>query len=157
MKKLNVFLLIVLLVLIALTVWILAGSHLSTEANIITASAAEHPDAFASIQNVLASGSAPQQFTGDLPQSADGCTLVDVTVTLTNSGLLPAEWLDAAMIAQPGDIAVYSLTGEGTDIPGRSTGQINLKLITTESANTPHTITLRYYVFGMLRTLTVTG
>ena len=156
MKKLNFFLLIVLLVLIALTVWILAGSHLSAEAHIITASAAEHPDAFASIQNVLASGSAPQQFTGDLPQSADGCTLVDVTVTLTNSGLLPAEWLDAAVIAQPGDIAVYSLTGEGTDIPGRSTGQINLKLITTAAPGIQRTVEIHYYIFGMLRSISLT-
>ena len=155
MKKLNVFLLIVLLVLIALTVWILAGSHLSAEAHIITASAAEHPDAFASIQNVLASGSAPQQFTGDLPQSADGCTLVDVTVTMTNSGLLPAEWLDAAVIAQPGDIAVYSLTGEGTDIPGRSTGQINLKLITRAPAGATRKITIQYYVYGISRSVTL--
>ena len=157
MKKLNVFLLVVLLVLIALAVWFFAGSYLSAEAHIITAAASEHPDAFASIQNVLASGSAPQQFTGDVPQSADGCTLLDVTIALTNHGVLPAEWLDAAVTAQPGDIAVYSLTGEGSDIPGRSTGQINLKLITTEPAATPHTITLRYYVFGMPRTLTVTG
>ena len=106
---------------------------------------------------MLASGSAPQQFTGDIPQSADGCTLVDVTISLTNSGLLPAEWLDVAITAQPGDIAVYSLTGEGSDVPARSSGQINLKLITAESAAAPHTITLRYYVFGMPRTLTVTG
>ena len=157
MKKLNVFLLIVLLVLIALLILVLAGSHLGAEAHIITASASEHPDAFSSIRSVLASGSAPQQFTGDIPQSADGCTLVDVTISLTNAGLLPAEWLDVAVTAQPGDIAVYSLTGEGSDIPARSTGQINLKLITAESAETPHTITLRYYVFGMPRTLTVTG
>ena len=157
MKKLNIFLFIVLLALIALAVWCLAGSHLSAQMQILTAAASEHPDAFASIQNGLASGSAPQQFTGTLPQSADGCTLVDVTITLTNSGLLPAEWLDAAVTAQPGDIAVYSLTGEGSDIPGRSAGQINLKLITAEPAATPHTITLRYYVFGMPRTLTVTG
>lgn len=157
MKKLNVFLLIVLLALIALMILVLAGSHLSAEAHIVTAPASEHPDAFSSIQSVLASGSAPQQFTGDIPQSADGCTLVDVTISLTNSGLLPAEWLDVAITAQPGDIAVYSLTGEGSDVPARSSGQINLKLITAESAAAPHTITLRYYVFGMPRTLTVTG
>lgn len=157
MKKLNIFLLAVLVLLAALAVWFYVGSNLSAEVHVVTAAATDHPDAFSSIRGVLSSGSAPQHFTDDVPDSADGCTLADITITLTNAGLFPAEWLDVTVTGQPGDIAVYSLTGEGSDIPGRSTGRINLKLITTGAAGTPHTFTLRYYVYGMQRTLTVTG
>lgn len=157
MKKLNIFLLVVLVLLAALAVWFYVGSNLGAEVHTVTAAAADHPDAFASIRSVLSSGSAPQQFAGGVPESADGCTLADITITLTNAGLFPAEWVDVAVTGLPGDIAVYSLTGEGSDVPGRGTGRINLKLITTEAAGTPHTITLRYYVYGLPRTLTVTG
>lgn len=148
MKKLNVFLLIVLLLLLALVAVFFIGSRLSAEIHIVTAPAAEHPDAFASIQNVLASGSAPQQFTGSIPASPEGCTLMDVTITLTNPGFIPAEWIDVSVTGLPGDIAVYSLTGAGSDIPARSSGQINLKLITTESPSASRPLRLTYHVLG---------
>ena len=57
--------------------------------------------------------------------------------------------------AQPGDIAVYSLTGEGSDVPARGTGQVNLKLITTAKDVDGRGVALEYYVHGMKRTLIV--
>ena len=156
MKKLNIILLVVLILLVAFVAYFFIGGTLQAQPQAATAPAANHPEAFASIQNILSSGAAPRQF-AESPASAEGCTLADVTITLSNYGLFDAEWIDVSVIPAAGDVAVYSLTGEASSLPARSTGQINLKLITTESANTPHTITLRYYVFGMLRTLTVTG
>ena len=52
MKKLNVFLLIVLLLMIAFVVYFFAGGVLRVESSVITAPAAEHAEAFASIQSV---------------------------------------------------------------------------------------------------------
>lgn len=154
MKKLNIFLLIVLLILIGLTAWFLIGGTLSASVYSVTAPASDHPEAFASIQNILRSGSAPQQF-AEVPADASGCTLVDTTITLRNRGLFPAEWLDAAVTAASGDIAVYSLTGEGSSVPTGGPSQLNLKLITTAPADVVRSITIRYYVFGMLRSITV--
>lgn len=154
MKKLNVFLLIVLILLVGLVAWFLIGGTLGASAYSLTAPASEHPDAFASIRNILNSGSAPQQFAA-APESADGCTLVDTTITLTNRGLFPAEWVDATVTAASGDIAVYSLSGEGSTVPAGASSQVNLKLITNAPADTVRVITLRYYVYGMLRSVTV--
>ena len=156
MKKLNIFLTIVLLILLALAGWYLIGGTLNAEVYSITAPASEHPDAYASIQNVILSGSAPQQFAAELP-SIENCTLVDTTITLANNGLFPAEWLDIRVEASDGDIAVYSLTGEGSDLAARSIGQVNLKLITTARPDAVRTIRIQYYVYGMPRTLTIVG
>lgn len=155
MKKLNVFLLIVLILLVGLLIYFFAGASLHAQAHVISAPAADHPDAFASIRNVLSSGSAPQQFTGDIAETPDGYTLLDVTISLSNRGLFPAEWLDIAVTPATGDVAVYSLTGEGGSIPAHSTGQVNLKLITTANASVARMVTIRYYVYGMLKTITL--
>ena len=78
-----------------------------------------------------------------------------ITVTLKNPGFFPAEWLHIDCAAQPGDIAVYSLTGEGSDIPARGEGQVNLKLITTSRAVQGRTVTVEYYVHGMKRAIRI--
>ena len=54
-----------------------------------------------------------------------------------------------------GDIAVYALTGEGSDIAARDSGTVNLKLITTAPADARRTIRVQYYVYGMKREITV--
>ena len=151
MKKLNVFLLIVLLLMIAFDVYFFAGGALRVESSVITA---EHAEAFASIRSVLSSNAAPQRFADALPESAEGLTLVDVTLTLTNPGLFPAEWLDLTVSPADGDVAVYSLTGEGGDVPGRSTATVNLKLLTA-AGSASRTVSIQYYVFGLTRTVTV--
>ena len=154
MKKLNVFLLIVLLLMIAFVVYFFAGGALRVESSVITAPAAEHAEAFASIRSVLSSNAAPQRFADALPESAEGLTLVDVTLTLSNPGLFPAEWLDLTVSPADDDVAVYSLTGEGGDVPGRSTATVNLKLLTA-AGSASRTVTIQYYVFGLSRTVTV--
>lgn len=157
MKKLNLFLGIVLVLLVGFVIYFFAGGALNAQMNVITAPAAEYPEAFASIQNVLTSGSAPQLFAADFPEDAANYTLADITVTLANRGLFPAEWLDVTVTGVGGDVAVYSLTGEGSSIPALSTGQVNLKLITSVSESVPREITIRYYVFGMQRTVRIAG
>ena len=51
-------------------------------------------------------------------------------------------------------MAVYSLTGEGSDVPGRSTATVNLKLLTA-AGSASRTVTIQYYVFGLTRTVSV--
>lgn len=153
MKALNVFLMIVLILMLAFGAYFLIGGSLKTEVSIATAPAAEHLDACVSIQNIINSNAAPQQFTA-LPSTPESCTLMDINLSLTNAGLFDAEWIDVSVAPAEGDIAVYSLTGESSTVPARSVGQINLKLITT-TPSAPRKITLNYYVFGMMREIAV--
>ena len=154
MKKLNAFLLVVLILMLAFIAYFFIGGTLHTQTAIATAPAADYPDVCRSIMNIVNSGAAPQQFSA-LPDSPDGCALMDMTITLSNPGLFAAEWMDISVSPAAGDIAVYSLTGESTGIPARSSGQVNLKLITTAPAGANRQIQLNYYVFGMLRNVTI--
>lgn len=156
MKKLNIALLIVLILMIGFAGWFMIGGTLRAQVYTATAPAVDHQEACISIQNIINAGAAPQQF-GQLPDSPDGCTLVDTTVTLSNIGLFDAEWIDISVSPAPGDIAVYSLTGEASSLAAGSSGQVNLKLLSSAPAETKRQITLNYYIFGMLRSITVEG
>jgi len=143
-----------LVLLLALAALFLAGGTLSARLEATTASAADYPKAFSAIREVLGSGAAPQVFAGALPQ-AEACRLEDVTITLRNNGLFPAEWLYVQAEPAPGDIAVYSITGEGGGVAARSTGTINLKLVADARGSGERAYRIQYYVFGMKRSITV--
>ena len=155
MKKLNIFLLIILILLLGFVAYFFIGGTLAAQANIVTAPASDHREAFDSIRGVVASNAAPQQYAGSLPQSPEGYTLIDVSITLTNNGLFPAEWLHITAAPLPGDVAVYSLTGEGSDIAARSASQVNLKVVTTEASDADRTVTITYYTYGIPRRIDV--
>ena len=156
MRKLTALLAIVFTLMLGFAAWFYFGGTLRAQVYIRTASAADYPEAYGAIRGLLASGSAPQLFDGSpLADDPNGYTLVDVTVTLANRGLFPAEWLDISAEPAPGDVAVYALTGEGTDIAARDSGQVNLKLITTAPADAGRTIVIQYYVYGMARRISV--
>ena len=155
MKKLNIVLALVLAVLIGFVIYFMVGAKLHAQSTTAAAMGWEYPEVFDSINGILASGSAPQQFQ-QLPKDTHNCTLLDITLTVQNRGMFSADWLDISVIPQEGDIAVYSLTGEGASIPAHSSGQVNLKLVTT-STQARHTIELNYYVYGMPRTIRVSA
>lgn len=155
MRKLTALLSVVLVLLLGFAAWFYLGGTLRAQVYIQTARAADYPEAFGAIRSLIASGSAPQAFAGSLPEDPAGYTLADITVTLTNRGLFPAEWLDIRCEAAEGDIAVYALTGEGSDVAPRGSSQVNLKLITTASPDTARPIRIQYYVHGMKRAVTV--
>lgn len=156
MRKLTGVLSIVFLLLLGFAGWFYLGGTLRAEPYIQTARAADYPEAFAAIRRLVMAGQAPQVLGGEgIDESPDDYTLVDVTVTLTNRGIFPAEWLHVSAGAAPGDIAVYALTGEGSDVAARDRGQVNLKLITTAAPDAPRQITIQYYVHGMKREITV--
>lgn len=156
MRKLTAVLATVLFLLICLAGAFWFGGTLRAAPFIRTARAADYPEAFGSIRELLASGSAIQALSGDaVSEDPSGYTLVDITVALTNRGLFSAEWLDITTRGAPGDIAVYAVTGEGSDIPARGSGQVNLKLITTARADVARDVIIQYYVHGMKRTITV--
>ncbi len=153
MKKLNIALGAILFLMLAFAAYFWLGGTLRAEVSTIAASAADHPDAYAAVGSALASGAAPQVF-AELPASPDGLTLMDVTVALGNPGLFAAEWLDISLTGAPGDIAVYSLSGEASDVPARAAAQVNLKLITTQP-DAPRALTIDYYVLGMPRSISL--
>jgi len=154
MKKLNIFLMIVLILMLAFVAYFFIGGTLHAQTSVATASAADYPDVCKSISNIVNSGTAPQQF-APLPSSPQGCTLVDMMITLTNPGLFDAEWIDITVEPVEGDIAIYSMTGESSSIAARTAGQVNLKLVTSAPADAARKIKLSYYVYGMLRSITI--
>ena len=155
MRKLTAVLAVILILLLGFAGWFWLGGTLHAQVYVQTAPAADYPEAFGAIRSLLDSGSVPQVFSeGPLSEDPTAYTLVSITVTLTNRGLFPAEWLDMRARATEGDIAVYALTGEGSDIAARDSGQVSLKLITTGRPETRRDITIQYYVHGMKREIT---
>ena len=155
MKPATVILSLILILMLAFCAFFYTGGTLVAQTNSITANAAEHPDAFESIKAVLASGSAPQLFSQDALDNAANYSLVDVSISLTNRGIFDAEWLNIQLKGVTGDIAVYSLTGDGTDVTARSSAQINLKLVTRAPTNSPRKVSIQYYVYGISRTIEI--
>ena len=156
MRKSTMILGTVFLIMAMMAVLFLLGSNLSVKLSTMTANAADYPKAYASIESVMATG-APQLFSEALPEDPADCRLEDVTITLANRGLFPAEWISVNVDGAPGDIAVYSLTGEGGDIDARGSGQVNLKLITAGAPDAPRRYGIEYYIYGMKRTIRVGG
>ena len=50
---------------------------------------------------------------------------------------------------------MYAITGEGSTIAARDSGQVNLKLITTARADALRDVVIQYYVHGMKRAIIV--
>ena len=155
MRTLTVFLSMILILMLSFCAFFYAGGTLRAEVSCITAPASEYPDAFAAVREVLASGSAPILFSGENPDDASAYSLLDVNIILTNQGIFDAEWLNIQAKGANGDIAVYSLTGDGTDVSARSTGQVNLKYVTRATGDVPRMITIQYYVYGISRTIEI--
>ena len=155
MKPFNIFLMLLLILALAFLAFYFVGGTLSPAVSCISARADDHPEAFASIRNVVLSDSAPQTFTSDPIENPENYSLLDVNITLANRGIFPAEWLNITVHGASGDVAVYSLTGQGSDVPARSASAVNFKLITRASASVPRSATIQYYVFGLSRHINV--
>ena len=155
MKPFNIFLCLVLILMVAFCAFFYAGGTLMAEVSSISASAADYPDAFESIRAVLDGQTAPQTFTNEALGDIDEYRLVDINLSLSNRGIFDAEWLNIQLKGVNGDAAVYSLSGNGEDVPARGVAQANLKLITRAPDNVVREATVQYYVYGLSRTITV--
>lgn len=155
MKPATMVFSLILILILAFCAFFYTGGTLQAQASSITASAAEYPQAFESIRSILSTGTAAQVFSTDVLDDAANYSLVDVNIRLANRGVFDAEWLNIELQGVTGDIAVYSLTGDGTDIGARSTGQINLKLITRAPEGSGRSVSIQYYVYGISRTIKV--
>ena len=155
MKPFNIFLSLILILMLAFCAFFYAGGTLRAEVSNISAAAEDYPDAFESIRAVLDNQSAPQSFTTDRLGDIEDYRLVDINLSLSNRGIFDAEWLNIELKAVNGDVAVYSLSGNGEDVPARGNTQANLKLITRAPDNVVREATVQYYVFGLSRTVTV--
>ena len=155
MRPATFILTLILILILAFCGFFYTGGTLHAQVNSITAGAAEYPEAFDSIRNVISTGTAPQMFSVDPLDDPANYTLVDVSMSLSNRGIFDAEWLNIQVQGVTGDVAVYSLTGDGADVPARSTAQANLKLITRAPETSVRSITIQYYVYGISRTITL--
>lgn len=155
MRALTLFLSMLLVLMLSFCVFFYTGGTLQADVSCITAPAAEHADSFELVRQVLASGSAPLRFTDEALGDASVYSLMDVNVILANRGLFAAEWLNVQAQGVDGDVAVYSLTGDGTDVPARGTGHVNLKFVTRAPQGVPRSLRIQYYVYGISRTIEV--
>ena len=155
MKKLTAVLAVIFVLMLIAAGLFYFGGRLSADMVIQTADAADHPEAFESVRALLEADSVPQRFSDAPLGDADQYTLVDITIRLRNRGLFPAEWLYITTDGLPGDIAVYSVSGEGSDIEARGSSQVNLKMITTAPPDVPRQCVVQYYVYGSKREITV--
>jgi len=155
LKPATVIFSLILILILAFCAFFYTGGTLQAQAGSLTASAAEYPEAFNSIRSIVSTGTAAQVFSGDALDDPANYSLVDVNISLTNRGIFDAEWLNIQMQGVTGDIAVYSLSGDGTDVGARSTGQVNLKLITRAPAGSRRSVSIQYYVYGISRTIKV--
>ena len=156
MKPATTIFSLILILILAFCAFFYTGGTLQVQVNSISASAAEYPDAFESIRSVISSGTAPQVYSPDPLGDAANYSLVDVSFDLVNRGVFAAEWLNIQMEGVNGDVAVYSLTGDGSDVPARGTAQANLKFITAGSTTMPRSVTIQYYVYGISRSIEIT-
>ena len=156
MRKLTALLTVVLALMLGFGGWFYLGGTLRGALAAQSAPAADYPEAFAAVRSILEGGTAPQVLDGGvLSEDPSPYRLMDINVTLSNRGLFPAEWLHISMEGAPGDIAVYAVTGEGSDVAPRDSVTVNLKLVTTASPAAPRRIVIQYYVHGMKREIAV--
>lgn len=155
MKPATTIFSLILILILVFCLFFYSGGTLVPQASSLNAAAAEYPDAFESIRSILSTDTAPQTFSGDTLDDASNFRLVDVNISLTNRGIFDAEWLNIQLSPAVGDVAVYSISGNGTDVAARSTGQINLKLITRAPADSRRSVSIQYYVYGISRTIKV--
>lgn len=155
MRAATLLLSLILVLMLCFCAFFYTGGTLQAQVSRTTASAAEYPDSFDLVRDILASGSAPRLYSEEGAVDASGCALVDVNVILTNRGMFDAEWLNVQPEPAAGDIAVYSLTGDGSDVPARGTGHVNLKIVTRAGADVPRSLRIQYYVYGISRTVEI--
>lgn len=153
MKPATVIFSLILILMLAFCALFYAGGTLMIDSQSVTADAASYPEAYKSIAGVIESGAAPLVFSSEAVGDAAQYTLFDINFSLTNRGIFDAEWLNINVEPAPGDVAVYSLTGNGLDVPARSAEQANLKLVTRAGADSKRKITVQYYVYGISRTV----
>ncbi len=154
MKILNRILLVAAALALIVVVWFWAGGHLRASATYASAAASDYPDAFNAAAAIVRSGTAQQIFTDASLDSSEGYLLMDVNISLANSGLFAAEWLEISVAPGEGDVAVYSVSGASGDVPAFGSGKLNVKLI-TRSPEATRSATVSYYVLGMRRSVTV--
>ena len=154
MRKSTLMLGTLLALLLAGGIVFLAGGTLSGSVSVASADAAAYPRAYEAIAEVLASGGAAQRFSEPLPEP-ESCRLEVVTLNLHNPGLVSAEWLSVSVDGAAGDVAVYSVEGEGGNISGRGDGSLTLKIVARADGAGDRRYEVQYYVFGMKRTLSL--
>ena len=157
MKRSTVILCAVFAVLLLGWALFLLGGTLSARISVSKASAADDPDAYASIRNIFSSGTALELFADDIPSDASDIRLEDITITLANRGLVDAEWISVDILPAQGDLMLYAFTGEGGTVPARTMGTLNMKMACRAEGDGRRRYRIEYWIYGMKRTITVAG
>ena len=154
MNTAHKILIAIIVLLIALIGWFWFGGALTAEPTVATARASDFPEAFSAAASIVRSGASSQTFSESALDSAADYELIDASINLKNSGLFAAEWLELKVNGGDGDVAVYSLSGAGGDVPAFGSGYVNVKIL-TRNADASRSATVSYYVLGLKRSVTV--
>jgi len=154
MRRFPTFLCTVFCLCALFTIYFFLGGTLVGDAAIMSAPASEYPEAFSVIDRMVQQGACPQATGTEALGDSSAYTLIDCSLDLSNWGIFDAQWLEIELIGAPGDTAVYSITGYGDDIGRFSTGNVNLKIITT-TPDSPRSIRIGYYILSMHRHITI--
>lgn len=155
MRKTTLILSLILGLMLAVCTIYYTGGTLRASVSRTDAPASDYPNEFMLVQSILEGAGANELYSDEPLDDAAKYTLVALSVTLSNVGLFDAEWLNVQLQPLEGDVAVYYMEGDTTDVPSRGTGGVRLKLITRASANAPRKLSIQYYVYGISRTITL--
>lgn len=145
----------ILVLMLCFCAFFYTGGTLQAQVSRTAAPASEYPESFEQVRRILDSGSAPRRFSEEALGDASAYSLIDVNIVLTNRGMFDAEWLNVQPEGADGDVAVYSLSGDGSDVPARGTGLVNLKILTRAGAEVGRSLHIQYYVYGISRTIEI--
>lgn len=151
MKPKTIALAALLAAMLIFAIILRAGGTLTAKVTRGVARATDYPERFEEAREAVSSGRAPFQFAQEMPENAEGCKLLSLSIELDNNGLLAAEFPSVTVEGQSGDIAVYAMTQDNADIPAHDSKVIDIKLLTTGDVTKARRIGVDYYIFGVAR------
>lgn len=154
MKRLNIILAAVLVSILIFFIIFHSCGTLKYDVTGVAANASDHPEVYSGVCDILSNGTAPQYFTNEVPKDGNGLYLVATTIELKNSGFCNAEWIEVTAYPASGDIAVYSISGNGTDVEAGGSNTLTLKIL-TRTPEEARSGEITYYIMGVRRKIKI--
>ncbi|HPA61051.1 MAG TPA: hypothetical protein PLO90_05180 [Clostridia bacterium] len=157
MKKLAVFSVLLMALVVGVTLWGYANARLSLTAQAVRAlPPEEHGTRFASLKRQLDSGAVRGTvYDKALRGGEDDYVILEYTISVANRGLVEARMLEAVVVPLAGDVLCFSQqeydrqeVNSSIDVqPGRQV-MLRCYLLTRRDAHAVREIQVSYYVWG---------
>jgi len=149
MKKLSLFLLVIMIILLGAAAYLRLGARLIvTNAAVNVRGASTAPEEWASLFVDLTDGAFQGRVIADAGMSnSDDFEFRTYSIGLRNLGMLRAEWITIAVRAEEGDIIEYG-EQRGFSLAPYSGGTITVRTLALASSPVERVVTVSYYVYG---------